>query len=259
MKRPVGLGALSLSLLISACAGRPEPQPSASAEGEGEGEGEAPLSEVRITPADCEVGEVPLGSSRSCAIVINNEGPREIEIVSLTITTATEVFSLPAPRGGPVQVGAGLALRVAAHPVSIGLTESTLVIGFAGALEPTRIVPLTVTGTPGPDCVVRLKAVNGELVAPGVYPSLAPLDDVVLSLDESTCAPDRTLVQYEWQSLSRPVGSTVQLSAPASVDTGFTFDERLGLDLSGTYAVRATVFDSAGLSASCELELEVAP
>jgi hypothetical protein len=261
MTRLAGNGALLLVLLISACAGRPDPQPWVSAEGEGEGEGEGdvPLSDVQVAPLECDFDGVPLGSSRSCAIVIDNMGPREVEVVSITITTATEVFSLPSPRGGPVQVGAGWAVRVTAHPHSLGLTESTLVIGFTGALVPTRIVPLTVTGTPGPDCVARLKSVNGAPVAPGVFPTLAPLDDVVLSLDESTCAPDRTIVQYEWQSLSRPAGSTVQLSAPASVDTGFTFDERLGLDVAGTYAVRATVFDSAGRSASCELELEAAP
>ncbi len=248
---------LLVVLLVGACVGRPPP-PWALGEGEGEAEGDPPPSEVIINAAACDVGEVPLNTSRSCLIELTNGGPREVEIVALTITSSTDVFSLPAPYAGPLAPGASLALRVAAHPASLGLVEATLVISIDGALVPERTIPLRVTGITGPDCVARVSSVNGAPVAVGVVPAIAPLDVVVLSLDASTVAPTSTIGAFEWQLLSRPAGSTVQLTTPTAEATGFAFDDRVGLDLAGTFRVRAAVFDSAGLQASCELELEAA-
>ncbi|MCC7072393.1 MAG: hypothetical protein IT383_13780 [Deltaproteobacteria bacterium] len=246
---------LLVPMIVGACAGRPPPPWTL---GEGEGEGDPPLSEVIISTAACDVGEVPLGTSRSCFIEVTNGGPREVEIVALTITSSTDVFSLPSPYTGALPVAASMEVRVSAHPVAQGPLDATLVIGFAGALVPERTIPLRVTGITGPDCVARVSSVNGAPVAVGVVPAIAPLDVVVLSLDESTVAPTSAITAFEWRLLSRPAGSTVQLTTPTAEATGFTFDDELGLDLAGTFRVRAEVFDSAGLQASCELELEAA-
>lgn len=229
------------------------------AEGEGEGEAEEPLSELRVTPAECDFGEVPLGGSRSCVVALTNAGPRPVEVVAVTLASFTEVYSLPASFVGPVEAGATLAVRVIAHPISLGAVDSTLVINVEGTTDPVRMVPLSVTGIAPPVCVARVSSVNDvEILPGGAVPNLHPLDRVVLSLDQSSASPAGAISAYEWGVQGRPVGSTVQLTTPTAESTGFTFDDRFGLDLTGTYVVLGTVFDG-DVAVSCSLELAITP
>jgi hypothetical protein len=161
------------------------------------------------------------------------ERPAESAVEPTTPTLATTAF----------RAGDTLGFDVAgSYVVNADVGEGCEI---ALAVEPS---PMPVT------CVARVKSVNGVDVAPGVEPTLSPLDNVVLSLDQSVpSAVIAPIAGYLWEIIEMPLDSSVFLTSPTDVDTA------LELDAPGTIVVRATVVDSLGQSSTndCRVTLNV--
>jgi hypothetical protein len=225
-------------------------------EGEGEGEGQGSLN---ASPLTCAIGEISLGASGFCAVVLVNDGAADLELAEATIADATEagVFSA-SDFETVIAPGGSSTLRIAAEPTTAGFSSATVEIRASGADEVLAAVSVSVVGVPPPTCVAGVKSINGVDVGSEV-PQIAPLDDVVLTLSASTVAPGRTIASYQWMLLAHPAGSTVALTSESTVETRFTFDDSFGLDTAGPYTVRASIVDSTGLLDDCEITLAAVP
>ena len=200
------------------------------------------------------MGEVALGASGLCTVVLVNDGTAELELAAATIAESTEpaVF-FSSDIAGPLRPGASAALRIAASPATAGPSSATVEVRAIGAEEVLVAIPVSVVGVSPPRCVARVKSINGVAVDGGLA-GIAPLDDVILTLSDSTVAAGRTIASFQWSIATRPAQSTVRVASPSTVDTGLT-----GLDVAGTYTVTATIVDSAGHSDACELEISAIP
>lgn len=202
---------------------------------------------IRVEPARCDFGSVAVGVRALCTVSIANDGAQALSIDSLTLsnldasaTFGTFDFDTDIATPAAVQPGTATSVTLAATPSALGSFEGSLTIASnAGVVD----VPLFVTGSQDPTAVARVKSVNG---APFSGSSVEPLDDVVLSGDQSVA----NIVGYAWTIVEKPSESSVTLSAPNSVDTGFVFSSSLGntngIDVAGTFRVRLTVTDAAG-------------
>jgi hypothetical protein len=140
---------------------------------------------------------------------------------------------------------APLSLRIAFAPDALGRYADTLRIVSSDPDEDQIDVPIQGIGVPGPQCVARVKSVNG--VAVDGAPSIEPLDDVVLTTEDSAGAsPDVGIAATRWELRERGPGSGVVLSSPATTDTGFLFANRRGVDVAGRYEACAVVTDELG-------------
>jgi hypothetical protein len=198
---------------------------------------------ISVEPAQCDFGSVAVGVRALCTVSIANNGQQPLNVEALATSGAPfELDAQVAP--ATVQPGTSMTVTVAATPASIGTFEGALSISSnAGSAE----VALVVRGSQDPTAVARIKSVNGTPYAGG---NVEPLDDVVLSGDQSVA----NIVGYAWTIVEKPVESSVTLSAPTSVDTGFVFDSSLGVtsgvDVAGTFRVRLTVTDASGVAST---------
>lgn len=257
------------------------------------------VPDIKVTPLDCAFGRVAQGGVQVCPVSITNEGNRGLVLDSVAFippTDATDAtlfdtppdsvrnggtdglcdpslgeeecaFAFTGRPPGPTEEIAPNATAV----VSVRFTPDVLG-NFSGKFRilsndpDEELIDVTLGGvsvTP-PTCVIRLKSINGVDVPEGGNPEIEPLDNVILTLEDSTpSTPDGAISAYEWSipASGRPAGSTVQLTTPAAETTGFTFDDDLGVDLAGTYTVRAVVYDDLGTQSvnECELTFEAIP
>ena len=238
---------------------------------------------IQVSPALCDFGRVATGGVKECILEISNTGTRELYfdfidfidaepsvrfVVPEGSDTSFPPFGLTGSRPRPDQPlrptgsdNAPLSLRVIFGPDVLGDYAGKLLINSSdpdnGAVE----VPLTGTGVIGPNCVARVKSVNDVDVTGA--PSIQPLDDVMLTLEDSTAADaaSGSIAGYEWTLQALGGGSTVILSSPNEAETGFLFANRRGIDVAGRFVVSARVFDDLGTASTndCRVEFESVP
>jgi hypothetical protein len=153
-----------------------------------------------------------------------------------------------------VQSGTGVTAAYAATPTSASPISGKLTITSNDCQNPVQTIPFTVAGAETPTAVARVKSINGQPNS-SANPQVQPLDDVVVSGDQSTAGTSgASIVSYAWTIKSKPSDSSVRLSSPTSVDTGFAFDSAngvvAGLDVAGTFVVSLVVTDSNGASSA---------
>jgi hypothetical protein len=155
---------------------------------------------------------------------------------------------------------APLSLRVAFAPDALGRYSDTLRIVSSDPDEETVELPIGGIGVTGPQCVARVKSVNGEDITGA--PAVEPLDDVVLTTEGSTGAtPDVGIVATRWDLRDKGPGSGVVLSSPSTTETGFLFANRRGVDVAGRYEACAVVTDELGTQSvnECCVSFEAIP
>jgi hypothetical protein len=212
---------------------------------------------IEVTPPACEFGDVAVGATAFCDLSVKNVGE-----IALSITGAgwTEGTPAPAVFGSAtvlavptiLQVQEATTVRLYATPDGVTPAQGGLVLESNDPVTPALTVPLSVSGTvtASPTAVARVKTVNG--VPPTVAaPTVEPLDDVVLSGDQSQPgSPGGRIVAYAWEIVEQPAESVVELRTPTAADTGFVFSASIGdvhgVDVAGTFVVRLTVTDDAG-------------
>ncbi len=207
---------------------------------------------LAVNPSQCDFGSVGVGAEGNCQLSLQNDGNQELEIDSIGFSSDTpaDVFGAASVFPVPTFVQPGTAATVAfyARPSSVTQFNGTLIIGSNDCQNPSVNVPLVVQGASAPTAVARVKSINGVANSQQT-PPVEPLDDVVLSGDQSV-AQTGTIVSYQWNIVEQPTDSTVRLSNPTGVDTGFQFDSAAGvvsgLDVAGTFRISLVVTDSNG-------------
>ena len=203
-----------------------------------------------VSPEQCAFGRKSPGTIAVCEIVLESRGGDTL--LEGAAIDGPGVFALEG--GFPTQIGAGTATtaRVTFSPAAVA--SHTGALRFVANGLPVE-VPLSGEGADGPSCDVVIASVNGVATS-GAAPPLEPLDDVVFAL--STSDPD---APTQWTFLERPAGSTVDFAQPTATSTGLVFDGfRSGIDVAGTYRVRATQTDPAtGAAGTCELGFSAVP
>lgn len=216
--------------------------------------------EISVSPQSCDFGDVGVGVTSFCDLTIENVGQREllVDSVSFGDGTDTTVFGsasvFPIPTA--IQPGTGVSLRLFAEPNTAGLIEGELLIGSTDPANPEVPVPLLVNGAQAPTAVARVKSVNGEAVQQS-SPSVTPLDDVVLTgVDSQAAVNGKLITSYAWSIVQKPVESSIELTQPNAMETGFFFSsssgDYQGLDVAGTFIVRLEVVDEDGLPSTNE-------
>ena len=214
-----------------------------------------------VSPAACTFGDVGVGATGYCDLSLENTGQRELTINGVDFSADTPfpaVFGPGATPGVPasfpiptrVQAGTAVSLRLYARPTTADLFEGVFIVSSDDPDAPVTEVPLSVQGADIPTAVARVKSVN-DVNNNSPNPAVTPLDDVVLSADQSTAARAAgSITQWQWEIVQKPVESSVRLSTPTAEETGFRFDSAAGvvngLDVAGTFVVRLTVTDDLG-------------
>jgi len=208
---------------------------------------------IAVNPGRCDFGAVGVGAAGNCSLSLENTGNQELQIsgVRLSDDTPQNVFH-PGFFIVPAFVEPGTATTVAfsATPDQAAQISGTLIVTSTDCSNPETNVPLIVTGANTPTAVARVKSINGTPNSQQT-PPVEPLDDVVLSGDQSVAGTSgATITEYSWTIIERPSESTAVLSNATSMDTGFEFDSAngtvSGLDVAGTFRIRLTVTDSNG-------------
>ena len=212
---------------------------------------------LTLSPPQCDFGEVAVNIPAFCDVSIGNDGQRELTITDVGYIPSNDpVFSVsgafPIPLGLPP--GSATTVRVQFRP-----TVAQAYVGgiFMTTTDPTQvdvIIPLTGSGGANPTAVARVLSVNGTPTTEA-SPAVRPLDNVVLTgADSAAGTPGRTITGYTWELITRPAGSTVELTTPGAMTTGFSFNSsgsnRPGIDVSGTFVARLTVRDDAGVAST---------
>jgi hypothetical protein len=258
---------------------------------------------IDIDPTECEFGNVAANGVEVCPVTITNTGNRGLVLDVVAFEPIVEgedaLFQVPSEsvRGGAdgacdptsesgcafaftgrppgpdeeIAPGQSVVLAVRFTPDALGNYAGLFRVlsndpdegdGSSNGTD-NILIALGGIGVTPPECAIKIKSVNGVEVGDSV-PEIEPLDNVILSLEDSTpSSADGSISGYAWSipANGRPVGSTVQLTTDSAETTGFTFDDDLGIDLAGTYTVRAQVFDNLGTASvnECEIQFEAIP
>lgn len=214
-------------------------------------------------PLNVDFGRVATSGARVCNLTINNRGTRDLVIDSVVFVADAEGVEIKEPADsdaepaiqlagspptpeqplGPTASNAPLNLRVSFSPDVLGRFSGVLRIASSDPDEATLDIPLVGIGVDAPTCRARVKSVNGEEVT-GVA-VVEPLDDVVIEADAAAATPDGS-VTYAWEIIERGPGSGVVLSNPVGQETGFSFANRRGVDVAGTFKACVIVTDDLG-------------
>jgi hypothetical protein len=210
---------------------------------------------IQVTPAECDFGDVGVGVRSLCSLSIFNAGNRELAITGVDMDRAGDVFG---PEGAfivPtfVPAGTGVSMTVHAIPASTDVVNGSITIVSNDEETGDVIIPLRVRGAQAPTAIGRVKSING-IPNSETNPEIEPLDDVVLSADNSVPgAAINPITEYLWEIVEKPVESSVDLTSATSMDTAFVFNnggDVNGLDVVGTFVVRLTVTDNIGQSST---------
>ncbi len=216
---------------------------------------------IQVEPAACDFGLVGLGAPARCDLSISNQGNAPLILGQLAFENPSDptfVSATAVSVGTTIDPGtAPLTLTIVASPESMTRYENALLIPSNDPVpaRSTIRVPLTVEGSEAPTAIPTLKSINGILT--GSDADLAPLDVVIVTGEESLPSrPELSIVEYRWELVDVPEGSSVQLSAPNAMETGFTYTTSggllgggtaAGIDLAGSYTLRLSVRDSNNL------------
>jgi hypothetical protein len=227
----------------------------------------APVGCGTTEPLGVDFGNVATSGLQVCNLEVRNNGTRELYFDFLDFApdaTGARTIEEPADSGPEPSISltgaipnpetplrptsdenAPLTLRVAFAPDALGRYGDTLRIVSSDPDEEVIEIPIQGIGVTGPQCIARVKSVNGVDITGA--PSIEPLDDVVLTTVESTGAtPDVGIVATRWELREKGPGSSVVLSSPATTETGFLFANRRGVDVAGRYEACAVVTDELG-------------
>jgi hypothetical protein len=209
---------------------------------------------IEVSPGECDFGDVGVNIRAFCDLSINNTGTQELTIADVRFTAESpyptvfgpeSVFPIPTV----VAPGTGTSIRFYGVPNVTGAITGALVLTSNDPVKPTVNVPFRIRGAQAPTAIARVKSING---APNnqASPPVEPLDNVVLSGDQSVGQDGASITAYQWTIVEKPPESSATLSAPNAVDTGFRFSSAQGnvngLDVAGTFVVRLEVTDSNG-------------
>jgi hypothetical protein len=248
------------------------------------------VPDIEVVPQGCgsasplgiDFGNVAASGVQVCNLEIRNVGTRELFFDAIAFVTddagnrtiVEPVGSTPEPafsmtgalpdtdtalRPTAADV-APLALRVVFAPDVLGRFDDVLRIVSSDPDEGTIDIPVAGIGVTGPQCVARVKTVNG--IPPDGAPEIEPLDDVVLTTEGSTgSAGDVAITGTRWEIRERGPGSSAVLSSPNTTETGFRFANRAGVDVAGRFEVCAVVTDSLGTDSinECCVDFEAIP
>jgi hypothetical protein len=239
----------------------------------------------------CELGLVAVGSTANCRIKLTNNGTRGVVLDEVAFDAAFSTSGAWAPVGAlptpgnheeednfTIAPGATTVISFKFTPTDEVQSQARVFIRsnsprscgpigtfISGVCAPQSYlnpcptqevgrvtVDLRGKGASPPLCKARIKSVNGQTE---FDPRLIePLDDVVLTAEDSTPAEDGlSITSYHWEIRGRPSGSTVRLDNPDSPTPRFVFDNSstnsiFGLDVVGDYSVRCEAVDSQGTS-----------
>jgi hypothetical protein len=246
------------------------------------------VPDIEIIPGDCaaagtlaaDFGRIATGGVAICNVEVRNNGTRElffdaVEFVDAGTgpvsepagSDATPAFAITGIIPGPdtplrptsAEVPP-LTLRLTFAPDVLGRFTATIRFDTSDPDEPSIELPISGIGVVGPTCVAEVKSVNTVLIDGGI--NIEPLDDVVLTTVNSTPAtPEGNIVATRWTLEERGADSTVQLSSPATTETGFVFANRRGVDVAGRYEACAIVTDDLGTDSNnrCCVDFEAIP
>jgi hypothetical protein len=211
---------------------------------------------IVVDPAQCDFGEVGVGATGTCSLSIRNDGNMELSVTAIDFSADTPspaVFGAQGVFPVPTFIQPGTAQSVSFYgtPNAPSPITGTLIISSNDPARPTVDVPFLIQGAQAPTAVGRVKSING-VANSAAAPSIEPLDNVVISGDQSVDANGvaANIVSWQWELVSKPVESSVTLSSPNAVDTGFRFSSASGvvngLDVAGTFEVSLTVTDVNG-------------
>jgi hypothetical protein len=248
------------------------------------------VPDIEVVPVGCgttaplgiDFGNVATSGLQVCNLEVRNVGTRELYFDFLDFApdaNGARLIEEPAESGPEPSISltgaipdpetplrptaadvAPLTLRVAFAPDALGRYADTLRIVSSDPDESSIDVPIQGIGVPGPQCIARIKTVNGNVVDGA--PSIEPLDDVVLTTEDSTGAtPEVGIAATRWELRERGPGSGVVLSSPSTTDTGFLFANRRGVDVAGRYEACAVVTDELGTDSinQCCVSFEAIP
>lgn len=209
---------------------------------------------ITVSPAECDFGDVGVNVRAFCDLSIGNDGNQELAVTEIDFTDDTPTPDVFGPEGFfaiPTYIAPGTAVSVRFYAVPNVAAEITggLVITSTDPAKSTVTVPFRVRGAQAPTAIARVKSVNGA-ASSAASPAVEPLDNVVLSGDQSVGQNGASITGYAWEIVEKPPESSVTLNAPSAMDTGFRFSSASGvvngLDVAGTFVVRLTVTDSNG-------------
>ena len=108
-------------------------------------------------------------------------------------------------------------------------------------------------------CVVRIDTVNGAPWTDGA--TIAPLDDVVVTVGGSAGLVDAGAERVEWEISERPSASRALLTAPTSVSTAFHHaGGGAGIDAAGRYQLHVSLVVGGVLAANeCVVAFDAVP
>lgn len=209
---------------------------------------------ITVEPGQCDFGEVGVGQTGTCSLSIGNAGNMELSVNDVSFSADTAAVFTPGVFVVPAFIGPGTgkSITITGVPTSAALFQGTLIIASNDPARPTVEVPLSMQGAQAPTAIGRVKSING-VANSATNPSIEPLDNVIISGDQSVDSAGvvGNIVAYHWSwpAGGKPSDSSVQLSDPDSMDTGFFFNNGSnvdGLDVAGTFTVSLTVTDVNG-------------
>lgn len=246
------------------------------------------VPDIEIIPRDCaaagalaaDFGRVATGGVAICNVEVRNNGTRELFFDAVTFVddgtgpVVEPADSDDAPAFAITGIIPGpdtplrptsdevppLTLRLTFAPDVLGRYTATIRFETSDPDEPSIDMPVSGIGVVGPTCVAEVKSVNNVPVDGGI--NIEPLDDVVLTAINSTAAtPEGSIVATRWTLEESGADSTVQLSSPATAETGFVFANRRGVDVAGRYEACAVVTDELGTDSNnrCCVDFEAIP
>ncbi len=208
--------------------------------------------EILVTPLQIGFGQLPEGDSSSGFFLIENVGGSELTLGDLTLV-GSGAFELTTSASGVV--------------LQPGETSDGMVTYTAGTAVATGEVRIPSDDAETPEVRVELMGGVDVPVEPGAPVAMCevspPVTDAVIGIadliGDQSVDPSGQALEYTWQGVLRPAGSTAAIPGPAtSADPN-----RLGFipDEVGTYGFQLTVTNEDGVaSAPCYTELEaVAP
>jgi hypothetical protein len=234
--------------------------------------------DIKVTPPACDFGRIAQTGVGTCPVSITNQGNRALVLDEVDFIPVADgvLFQVPPdsvrkpfdftgrPPGANEEIAPGqsVTLIVRFTPDVLGNYQGKFHILSNDPDEDLIVVPLSGIAVTPPTCVIKVKSVNG-VAATGI-PEIEPLDNVILSLEDSRAStPGGSIVRWQWSIGRRPPGSNVLLTDETAESTGFNFDngDDLGVDVAGEYTVRAVVFDDLDISSvnECDITFEAIP
>ncbi len=231
------------------------------------------LPQLQLVPEACDFGNIAVGGIGQCDIAVKNTGTRALVIDSLAMVPSETIvppestleepfgfFGRPPTEDDAIEAGQELTLSLRFTPDALGAFYGQIKALTNDPNQNEVTIMLEGVGVDPPLAACGIKSINGDTSAIGN--AIEPLDDVILTADGSEASVSTgQIVSYEWEVVHQPGGSNAVLTAPDSMDTGFSFAGRPGIDLAGTYVVRVTVVDDLGTRSinDCSVEFEAIP